>query len=215
MTINSYINNLHPLLHGEMYPVLENIFAACIPMVEQVLSDSITPPLRLLDPSNYDMYADDEIDIAEMDDDDYEEYYDMRIPLDIPLPDNFPVEEAEKFIYKRVNLKNTHLQVIVKMASIELSPDKPVYRGGSWHVEGMKNERIVCSVIHYYSCDNITESRLSFRQAVEEPDYEQNDTTGLAHRYNLHDEDPLNEYLGYIEAVNGRTVVFPNIFHLQ
>lgn len=28
------------------------------------------------------------------------------------------------------------LQVIVKLANIELSPEKPEYPGGSWHVEG-------------------------------------------------------------------------------
>lgn len=28
------------------------------------------------------------------------------------------------------------LQIIVKLANIELTPDKPEYRGGSWHVEG-------------------------------------------------------------------------------
>lgn len=28
------------------------------------------------------------------------------------------------------------LQVIVKLANIELTPEKPNYAGGSWHVEG-------------------------------------------------------------------------------
>lgn len=34
-------------------------------------------------------------------------------------------------------LGNTTLQVIVKIASIELTPEKPEFPGGSWHVEGM------------------------------------------------------------------------------
>lgn len=40
-----------------------------------------------------------------------------------------------------LNLKNDFnhkgLQVIVKLATIYLTPEKPSYAGGSWHVEGM------------------------------------------------------------------------------
>ena len=32
------------------------------------------------------------------------------------------------------------LQIIVKLASIHLTPEKPAYKGGSWHVEGQANE---------------------------------------------------------------------------
>ena len=28
------------------------------------------------------------------------------------------------------------LQIIVKLANIELTPEKPKYEGGTWHVEG-------------------------------------------------------------------------------
>jgi hypothetical protein len=35
------------------------------------------------------------------------------------------------------------LQVIVKLANIELTPEKPEYDGGSCHVEGQLNERYV------------------------------------------------------------------------
>jgi hypothetical protein len=40
----------------------------------------------------------------------------------------------------RVDLKRDYLkrglQVIVKLANIELTPEKPSYEGGTWHVEG-------------------------------------------------------------------------------
>ena len=32
------------------------------------------------------------------------------------------------------------LQIIVKLVNIHLTPEKPLYEGGSWHVEGMGNE---------------------------------------------------------------------------
>lgn len=34
------------------------------------------------------------------------------------------------------------LQIIVKFANICLTPEKPKYGGGSWHVEGQLNERM-------------------------------------------------------------------------
>lgn len=56
------------------------------------------------------------------------------------------------------------LQVIVKLASIELSPDRPSYPGGDWHLERMLNEHIVGTAIFYYDVENCSESRLRFRQ---------------------------------------------------
>jgi Protein of unknown function (DUF4246) len=35
-------------------------------------------------------------------------------------------------------------------AAIHLTPEKPEYAGGAWHVEGMMNERIVSTGIYYY-----------------------------------------------------------------
>lgn len=38
-----------------------------------------------------------------------------------------------------VSLRGRTLQVIVKLADIVLTPEKPEYPGGKWHVEGMVN----------------------------------------------------------------------------
>lgn len=48
----------------------------------------------------------------------------------------------------------------------ELTPEKPNYDGGSWHIEGQLNERICASALYYYDSENITESFLAFRQKV-------------------------------------------------
>lgn len=67
----------------------------------------------------------------------------------------------------------TGLQVIVKMASIELTPESDGKPGsaefplGSWHVEGQMNERIVGTALYYSDCENITESSLEFRAQTE------------------------------------------------
>jgi hypothetical protein len=53
-----------------------------------------------------------------------------------------------------------------------LTPEKPDYEGGAWHVEGMGNESIVATAIYYYLQENVTQSTLAFREAAFKPDYE-------------------------------------------
>jgi len=40
-------------------------------------------------------------------------------------------------VKKTLNLRGKTLQVIVKLANIVLTPEKPEYEGGTWHVEGI------------------------------------------------------------------------------
>lgn len=50
-------------------------------------------------------------------------------------------------------LLRVHCALISVRASVEnifQTPDKPEYNGGSWHIEGMANERICASSIYYY-----------------------------------------------------------------
>ncbi|KAJ7367862.1 hypothetical protein DFH08DRAFT_677238 [Mycena albidolilacea] len=63
------------------------------------------------------------------------------------------------------------MQCIIELANIHLTREQPEYEGGSWDVEGMVNESIVASGIYYYDEGNISESKLSFRVSVGEPDY--------------------------------------------
>jgi hypothetical protein len=124
-----------------------------------------------------------------------------------PSPFETPAPMPELY-----SLKGRRLQVIVKLANIELTPEKPEYRGGVWHVEGMFNERIVATGIYYYSLENVTAPDLSFREAVDDPNYEQSDEVGVEVVHGLHDEDPLVQVLGAVETRPGRCLVFPNIF---
>ena len=53
-----------------------------------------------------------------------------------PEPGDFePLSQPEPFDLKGKYGKRG-LQVIVKLASIHLTPEKPKYEGGTWHVEG-------------------------------------------------------------------------------
>lgn len=64
--------------------------------------------------------------------------------------------------------KDKGLQIIVKMASVELTPEKPEFPAGSWHVEGLQNEQICATALYYLDSENITDSSLSFRMKTAE-----------------------------------------------
>ncbi|RYC85143.1 hypothetical protein BFJ63_vAg11989 [Fusarium oxysporum f. sp. narcissi] len=65
---------------------------------------------------------------------------------------------------------SSQIQVIVKLANIHLTPEKPVYNGGSWHTEGLLNEHIVSTALYYYDSENITDCTLNFRTCADKED---------------------------------------------
>ncbi|MFI9152345.1 DUF4246 domain-containing protein [Streptomyces sp. NPDC053367] len=223
VTFRSYVNNLHPEAHRDLAHVLPDLFARFRPLLENVLTDLRHPrPLRIeADPFGwYDSepvypdesaYSDAEAhaeavrawEVAK------DDWWENRSPV-VPDAPAFSPPEAPG-VSDRVELRGRALQVIVKLATIHLTPDKPEYPGGSWHVEGMLNERIVSTGIYYWDSENITESRLSFRAALDDPYYEQNDDNGVREVYGLENEDPLNQELGSVSTPAGRCLAFPNI----
>ena len=129
------------------------------------------------------------------------------------LREIIPKWEGDPEFDKPINLSNfDNLKVIVKLADIELTPERPSYPGGSWHVEGAINEDIVATVLYYYDIENISESKLSFRTGFEDPQYEQGDNVYTEVIFGLHDEDIMVKDIGNIEAKEDRIVIFPNMF---
>ncbi|MFH8889642.1 DUF4246 domain-containing protein [Streptomyces sp. NPDC017949] len=219
----SYVNNVHPGIHHELASVLPDLFARMRPLLENVLTDLRHPrPLRI-EADAYGWY-DSEPEYPDkssyVDDEAYaearrvweraqDEWWQNRSPVVPDAPAFTPPELPDASA--RVDLRGRRLQVIVKLATIHLTPEKPEYAGGSWHVEGMLNERIVSTGIYYWDSENVTESRLGFRAALDDPNYEQNDDNGLREVYGLEDEDALNQVLGSISTPAGRCLAFPNI----
>ncbi|MFD8049090.1 DUF4246 domain-containing protein [Streptomyces chartreusis] len=223
VVFRSYVNNVHPDEHRDLACVLPDLFARLRPLLENVLTDLRHPrPLRIeADPYGwYDSepehpdkasYGDEQAYAeavrawAEAQDD----WWENRSPVVPDAPAFTPPESPDASA--RVDLRGRSLQVIVKLATIQLTPEKPEYQGGTWHVEGMLNERIVSTGIYYWDSENITESRLSFRAALDDPDYEQSDDNGVREVYGLEDEDALNQMLGSVSTPAGRCLAFPNI----
>ncbi|MFD3326833.1 DUF4246 domain-containing protein [Streptomyces sp. NPDC058701] len=223
VAFRSYVNNVHPHTHRELAAVLPDVFARILPLLENVLTDLRHPrPLRIeADPYGWYASEPERPDAAAYSDaaaytearhawdEARDDWWENRRPVvpDAPAftPPELPGASA------RVDLRGRRLQVIVKLATIHLTPDKPEYSGGSWHVEGMLNERIVSTGIYYWDSENITESRLSFRAALDDPDYEQSDDNGMREVYGLENEDALNQMLGSASTPAGRCLAFPNV----
>jgi hypothetical protein len=225
VSIESYINNLHPQIHQKLYGVIAKIFEKFVPMFNQTLTDLVLHDLwtnRIK--VDYDCWEevddyckrkgkvmiedDEEKGIEGNVDEIYHEYFTERQHIEPDIGAFVP----RYFGGDRYTLKGKTVQVITKIAHIILTPENPSYAGGSWHVEGMVNERIVASGIYYYYSDNITESRLEFRQAITDPVYEQGDREAVKLNYGMKNKDPLNEDLGYLITQEGRCITFPNIF---
>ena len=223
VAFRSYVNNVHPETHHELAAVLPDLFSRMCPLLENVLTDLRHPrPLRIeVDPYGWYDSEPEYPDESSYGDDGayeealgaweaaYDEWSESRRPIIPDAPAFTPPEVPDASA--RVDLRGRGLQVIVKLATIHLTPDKPEYPGGSWHVEGMLNERIVSTGIYYWDSENITESRLSFRAAVDDPRYAQNDDNGMREVYGLEDEDALNQTLGSASTPAGRCLAFPNI----
>ncbi|KAM5540589.1 hypothetical protein V8D89_005620 [Ganoderma adspersum] len=221
----SYIHNVHPLEHRALYAPLCTVLARFVPLFEDVLTavlqDSDRKPIVRTDPL---MWYDKAEDMRpEEDDDEDPATYDARVeeweeqyrwPA-VPDPARFapPAPLADE---ARVRLRGTRLQVVVKLANIILTPDNPRYEGGTWHVEGMANERIVATGIYYYQSENVTESRLAFRESLGDEErgvdwpYEQDDSRGYGVVYGVYRE--LNQVLGDVPTTEGKCLAFPNIY---
>ncbi|PWN40421.1 hypothetical protein IE81DRAFT_305182, partial [Ceraceosorus guamensis] len=219
--ILSYINNLHPQRHASVYATLEKAVTAFVPLFEAVVAsllrasrdrldgrwaskqDDTTPPSGPAEPSDPD------------DKDAWDKYEERAVRW----------EETRKFVRPEVatwkepipdvpvSLAGRTLQIIFKIASVELTPDRPKYEGGSWHLEGTRREKICGTGIYYLENENVTTPALEFRQYVD-PDY-------LSHEQNLYDHleavygfendsTGQNQLLGRISTSEGRGVCFPN-----
>ncbi|KAL4819753.1 hypothetical protein BDW67DRAFT_123132 [Aspergillus spinulosporus] len=222
--IASYINNLHPTRHKNLYHVIEQIITRTIPLWNVSLALHSDLPRRI--PYDCVSYPSDEEPEPEYDgsedyDERYEEWSNRRQPKQ---PEPCPFQPPQPNMHKPVDLRDQYrdkgLQVIVKLANIELTPDKPDYGGGAWHIEGQLNERICATAIYYYDSENITESTLSFRHRadtdyIQEVNYEQEDfqflrVFGFEPDAGRDDYEQITQVLGRVSCRMGRLLTFPN-----
>ncbi|PVI05301.1 hypothetical protein DM02DRAFT_668503 [Periconia macrospinosa] len=241
----SYINNLHPVKHAGIYRTIEELITTSLPMWDQCIAvegkgaGRTEPRMCVPDeagdeipenwiPSDPKECANAEIDWEEQSveydsecDDETEKKWEVlrkpRIPL-VPYEEiSYVPKDEVKLITK---FKDSGLQIIVKIASIELTPEKPDFPAGGWHVEGQMNEHIAGTALYYLDSENVTDSHLSFRmqtrQDLSERVYYGQDAYGwLEQVFGTelgHSSTCLQNY-GSVKTPQGRLLAFPNVFH--
>ncbi|OAJ38572.1 hypothetical protein BDEG_22480 [Batrachochytrium dendrobatidis JEL423] len=204
VTINSYINNLNPIWHRDMYKCIAKIFKCFVPMFESLFR-TMDPMFKYIDICNgTDGYeSPNQSDRGGMESDTQ-----VIRPVYVPtLPEHF---ESNYESAKPVSLRGRNLQVIVKLTNIQLTPSKPKYDKGNWHIEGPINESIAAIGLYYYDVENITTPKLDYRVAVDRFEYQIASDMYWEDVYGMDRESLRNQYIGSLEVPNGRCVVYPN-----
>ncbi|KAG8943130.1 hypothetical protein FRC04_003210 [Tulasnella sp. 424] len=231
-----YINNVHPEQHKDLIPVIEGLVGRFSLLWDRVLTDlhplnedSLPGRVRVVGMYEWQETetspAEPEWDVYQrLGREEWERQYaaweESRV-IAVPTVSKRGYREGDKNITRRkvyYSIQAKQVQVIVKLANIYLTPEKPEYPGGKWHVEGMANERIVASGIYYYDCENITESQLAFRQAVSfnrRVGYEQSDDRGIKLTWGLEEGAGSNQVVGAVKTSADRCIAFPNIYQHQ
>ncbi|KAJ4376011.1 hypothetical protein N0V83_001291 [Neocucurbitaria cava] len=127
-------------------------------------------------------------------------------------------EEGKRLVDR---FRDSGLQIIVKMASIELTPEKPDFPGGGWHVEGQMNEHICATALYYLDSENITNSSLSFRMQTSAYISDDEGYNVGQDAYHWMEEvygttlgsggSPCLQNYGTVETRQGRLLAFPNV----
>ena len=146
--ITTYINNLHPQKEKVLYDLIAKLIDASIPLWNLTLAP-VAQEFIFQHRVDYDMYPEYEYPHKregpqQAHDEDKEDFTERReewmdknkklILPDVKRPFK-PLSEPKKMSLREQFGKHG-LQVIAKLANIELTPENPKYRGGVWHVEG-------------------------------------------------------------------------------
>ncbi|KAI7827766.1 hypothetical protein BX661DRAFT_182406 [Kickxella alabastrina] len=185
VTVESYINNLHPL----KYALCSCSRTSCHRLAHRREQRVVPAPYAWFDDSD---------EPKDYDAEDYDEKYDLwqeTRPFIEPQPEPFQWPDRRR------------LQAIVKMSNIILTPENPVYEGGAWHVEALANERIIAT--SNLAFREMVDEELDYEQGDERG---LNLAYGIYENVDDTSDVPLIQEIGRVEAKRGRCVVFPNMY---
>ncbi|KAJ2035607.1 hypothetical protein IW146_005952 [Coemansia sp. RSA 922] len=216
VTIESYINNLHPVRHAALYPVIASVFSKFLPLLEHVIADLVWPCQRRVRPDMDKCYR--SYEPMPNTHRDYEGWKE-RAEFVHPQPEPFV---APKRPANPCKLRGGRLQAIVNMSNIELTPDNPVFSGEDWSVAGLDNERIIATGVFFYDVANIADSSLGLRETIgDNPHGVKTHSAGAGLMLYGIDESlryrgvHLPQELGRVDIKDGRCLVFPNTYQYQ
>ncbi|KAJ2105822.1 hypothetical protein GGI16_002191 [Coemansia sp. S142-1] len=214
VTIESYINNLHPVKHAALYSIIASVFSKFLPLLEQVVTDLVYPRQPRVKPDASKYYKSDEPK-PDIYSDDYDRWK-REAEFVPPQPEPFVAPARPVNPY---SLRGQRLQTIVKMSNVELTPENPNYSDKIWRLAGLANERIVATCVYFYDVANIAPACLRFREAISSWDFEadNHDVNSVVKVYGLdenlvHDAYFVSQEVGDVDIKDGRCLVFPNIY---
>ena len=140
--VSPYINNIHPTRHKELYSVIPAILQHAIPMFERVLSDLLRPllPMRIATSGGNKFNCIMGTAVTTMHSTGDRHHMERKYTF----PDAKRRYDGDLGVMNnRISLKGRTLQVIVRLANIVLTPERPEYPGGKWHIEGLLRSRFI------------------------------------------------------------------------
>ncbi|KAL7924524.1 hypothetical protein ACQKWADRAFT_270273 [Trichoderma austrokoningii] len=150
------------------------------------------------------------------------EWRETRNPIHPRVPEFEDIDYAPREEIRLAHkFKETGLQVIVKMISIELTPENPELAAGEWHVNGQMNEQICATTLYCADSENIEPSNILFRMQTAQrigEDYKSitNHTCSWleqTHGTSLSDTwAPCLQMYGSAQMHEGRLLTYPNVF---
>ena len=228
----SYINNLHPVQYRKLYDLIECVVSKAVPMWNAVLTEvscGRQTPRTVLKGNGFGEASVPEPQFSDYNVEGGETNYDELDARFREWEESRPIVQPEPMVFapgevpKKIDLSSDfdgHLQIIVKLANIHLTPESPEYPGGSWHVEGQANEAICASALYYYSTNNVTDSYLAFRESLPSDieydlDYGQDDYHALETIFGFSNMGPAIQNLGSVKTCESRLLTFPNTMQHQ
>ncbi len=105
-----------------------------------------------------------------------------------------------------VDLKGRRVQVIVKMARLDLPACSKLVN--PWEVDGMPHERIIATGVYCFNARNISPMTISFREPIVPPFHVARDTDV----FGLDVGAPLIQDRGTVSLQSDRCLVYPNLW---
>jgi hypothetical protein len=187
VTIESYINNLHPVTYSDFYDTIGKIFEQFIPLFNKTLTDVLNPRPNSI---QYEDFDDEIMALNES----------QRSVTRENMPE-VPEFRSNKVTPRAVvDLKGRRVQVIVELLSwMQMEP--------SWKIDGLDHERIIATGIYCYESNDVP-LHIEFNEVIAAPFSEPRDTEVFGFAVGC----PLIQQRGFLSLKTDRCAVYPNLW---
>ncbi|MBE3045808.1 DUF4246 family protein, partial [Candidatus Bathyarchaeota archaeon] len=147
-----------------------------------------------------------------MDDEEYNDWdFDNRVLVQRE-PREYKRQVELRYLCSNWSKLPQRLQVVFKLDSVYLTPERPEYLGETWREDGGFNEGICASACYYYDDDNVCDGRVAFRQELcsQEMHPEQGNYHSMEAYIGIDNYAPAIQEFGDVLTREGRLLVYPN-----